>query len=1110
MLEMRAMPGERIPVQPSAEEIRMHEQSGHLPFRNWCPLCVACKAFTKPHYKADPRDGDQIAVVSLDYGFLNAETESVPMLVVKDNATRMIWATMVPRKGVEDYSVTWLASVFREAGHRRFIAKSDSERSIIALKSAAATRLEGVEVIPQESPKGDWKAHGEIEVAIRDIRRQCRVMLGQIEQKWKCEIERDHPLVSWIPTHAAFLLSRVPVGPDGRTPYERWTGGRKWKRPVAILGESVMWKPIFRVGSDGKNNLGQKFLPGIFMGVNTKNGESNIMTPQGVQRGISIHRLADPARWECEYKEMRGTPWERIPNGHETGMTPEVSTGIPTAQAQVIDVPIPSVVVPRRLYITKDDVRKFGVMLGCGGCQSVMLGKRAQGHTEQCRERIAKRLKESESGSIRLSHAEARRSQAIKVESAAAIRESTSEKRSLEEESEDRGKRAKYNELLQKLQEYDNTINDTTYLGPENIEDLQEDLEIYQKRSAKREAEDGVTKLEKEERIVPDDPENEIVQSTGSSSSSSGAAMQVEHAIAALTHYPGEVATQSKERPVPEQPVIPEEVAQEMEDFLDKNFVAFDDTKEDQPALDVKRVYRARLEELAWLRKREVFEAVPTSVCWERTGKGPVTTKWIDQNKGTNESPNYRSRLVAREIKPNGKRVLAEEDSYSSMPPSEALKVMCSLLASLRYNKSGEALKMKVIDISRAHYYGKARRELYVALPTEFDATQKLCGRLLKSWYGTQDAAACWEAEIVECFTKDCEMVRGVAYPAIFYQREWDLRVLIHGDDIVQLGGESGLASFERCIANRYDYKHCGTIGFGEFDGKILKVLNRVITVNGDVIEYYHDAKHVPIALKNMEMEECRPVSTPRVRHTVEEIMKADAEEQLSAEDTLLFRSTLMRIAFISHDRPDLSEVTKALAQRMRTPKNSDFQDLKHLMRYLKGCPQTAIRFTRQALSSKITVFVDTDFAGCLRTRKSTAGFTAMVNNHLVHHGSNLQSTIALSSGESETYGIVKGVSVGLGLQALLKDWNLVTEVEVLCDSSAARSITSRRGVGRVRHISTRYLWVQEKLADKSFSLRVVKGSDNPADMLTKPLAKPHAMRHMDRMGVAFKDIEMP
>ena len=35
-------------------------------------------------------------------------------------------------------------------------------------------------------------------------------------------------------------------------------------------------------------------------------------------------------------------------------------------------------------------------------------------------------------------------------------------------------------------------------------------------------------------------------------------------------------------------------------------------------------------------------------------GRSPITVRWVDVNKGDDESPNYRSRLVAREIRRKG------------------------------------------------------------------------------------------------------------------------------------------------------------------------------------------------------------------------------------------------------------------------------------------------------------------------------------------------------------------------------------------------------------------------------------------------------------------------
>ena len=56
-----------------------------------------------------------------------------------------------------------------------------------------------------------------------------------------------------------------------------------------------------------------------------------------------------------------------------------------------------------------------------------------------------------------------------------------------------------------------------------------------------------------------------------------------------------------------------------------------------------------------------------------------------------------------------------------------------------------------------------------------------------------------------------------------------------------------------------------------------------------------------------------------------------------------------------------------------------------------------------------------------------------------------------------------------------------------MVDSTAAKSIASRVGLGRVRHIEGKYLWVQEALEKKGFVVRKFLGTLNPADNLAKP-----------------------
>ena len=66
--------------------------------------------------------------------------------------------------------------------------------------------------------------------------------------------------------------------------------------------------------------------------------------------------------------------------------------------------------------------------------------------------------------------------------------------------------------------------------------------------------------------------------------------------------------------------------------------------------LDPKLVKKARAEEVEYVHKMNLYDKVPTSECYQKTGRAPIIVRWIVINKGDKQQPNYRSRLVAREI----------------------------------------------------------------------------------------------------------------------------------------------------------------------------------------------------------------------------------------------------------------------------------------------------------------------------------------------------------------------------------------------------------------------------------------------------------------------------
>ena len=109
-----------------------------------------------------------------------------------------------------------------------------------------------------------------------------------------------------------------------------------------------------------------------------------------------------------------------------------------------------------------------------------------------------------------------------------------------------------------------------------------------------------------------------------------------------------------------------------------------------------------------------------------------------------------------------------------------------------------------------------------------------------------------------------------------------------------------------------------------------------------------------------------------------------------------------------------------------------------------------------------------------------------MLGKHAVKHWSSTQTSISLSSGEAEFAGVVRGAGQGLGYQALLHDVGVELPLRVWTDSSAAIGICSRQGLGKLRHLDTHTLWIQQAVRTGRVDLRKVDGNSNPADLLTK------------------------
>jgi hypothetical protein len=144
----------------------------------------------------------------------------------------------------------------------------------------------------------------------------------------------------------------------------------------------------------------------------------------------------------------------------------------------------------------------------------------------------------------------------------------------------------------------------------------------------------------------------------------------------------------------------------------------------------------------------------------------------------------------------------------------------------------------------------------------------------------------------------------------------------------------------------------------------------------------------------------------------------------------------------------------------------------------------------------------DADWAGCPEERLSTGCALVFWCGGLIHAHARTIRDVSLSSGEAEFYGIVAATGEGLYVQEILKDIGLPTSLKILTDASTARAICVREGVGKVRHLAARLLWIQQKVQDKAIKVDKIGTGDKCADIGTKNLNAYTMTKFMKAIGI--------
>ena len=528
-------------------------------------------------------------------------------------------------------------------------------------------------------------------------------------------------------------------------------------------------------------------------------------------------------------------------------------------------------------------------------------------------------------------------------------------------------------------------------------------------------------------------------------------------------------------------------------------------------------------------------------------------------NKGDSTSPKYRSRLVAKEFNTG-----VNHDLYAATPPSECLRLMLSMLASSRSKDT----TLMYADVSRAYFYAKAERPVYVNLPEEDlePGDEGKCGRLRMSMYGTRDAALNWSKEYGDTLKKS-GFIQGKNNPCLFQNKEIDVSIMVHGDDFIAVGSEKNLKTTRAILEDKYKIK-VEVLGDKKDQTMELRILNKVVRLTHEGVELEADPRHVELTVRDLGLADAR-VSTvpgakePKLRgsnddnmsreaasHPPDEVggnrnmlkkqtlqkgvIKADGrgrgdqwrEDDLEADgwndgdvksndeddpalvgaEATLYRAVAARLNYLAPDRPDIGFSVKEAARAMSAPRQSHMKLIKKLGRYLKGRPRLVSKFKWQTMPEFLTTFTDSDWAGCLKTARSTSGGIVCLGDHTIKTYCKQQKVVALSSAEAELYAMVAASAEAMAVQAYASDLGMSLSSELYADSSAALGIAKRAGIGKVRHLRTQGLWIQEVRISGRIIYKKVLGEKNPSDLLTKYMTAELSMKHLEAINAVFVD----
>ena len=253
----------------------------------------------------------------------------------------------------------------------------------------------------------------------------------------------------------------------------------------------------------------------------------------------------------------------------------------------------------------------------------------------------------------------------------------------------------------------------------------------------------------------------------------------------------------------------------------------------------------------------------------------------------------------------------------------------------------------------------------------------------------------------------------------------------------------------------------------------------------------FNQCKSISDIIEDFDMHSANPRPYPHHGSFLNDVVSSDATVNMNFP----YRHAIGSLTWILLSRPDINMTVNVLSRFVNAPTNQHVNAVKQVVRYLKGTPNLSLLFKygHSHDTVDLKLFVDSDFAGDISSRRSRYGFILMLNGAPISWTSTLQKSIAISTSDAEFFAMCEASYVLLKAIQLIKDLGCKFRdiPTMFCDNTSAISAVTSTNPRRSakKHIDVRFCRIRELVNEqKLFKIIHVPSSGNLADMFTKPL----------------------